>query len=266
MGIRKDPLSWVVVALAVSGSGSAACAQAPEGSGDYRAPGPRVARGSMEQTRPLTLAAARAPVPVDQLPPAVREHVRRVVQHPTLCTHGPAEVFHGRPALYHWLLDHPDQAVRLWRRLGARCMEITDQGNGRFGWTDGEGSEVHWDTVYQNSLVRVWYAEGSVRPAPLLPAVTVRAVVVLRHADGVDGAGAALIQHQADLYLQTDSRTAVLVTRLLGTSAPRLAEQCVAQLELFFSALVWYLDQHPEWAGTLLGALPSNPATAASPS
>jgi hypothetical protein len=132
-------------------------------------------------------------------------------------------------------------------------MEITDRGNGRFGWTDGEGSDVHWDTIFANSLYRVWYAEGSVRPAPLLPALPVRAVVVLRHAQGHDRAGAPLIHHQADLYVQTDSKTAILVTRLMGASAPRLGEQCVAQLEMFFSALVWYLDQHPEWAMSLLG-------------
>jgi hypothetical protein len=42
------------------------------------------------------------------------------------------------------------------------------------------------------------------------------------------------------------------VARLLGPSAPRLAEQYLGQLQLFFSALVWYLDQHPERAAGLL--------------
>jgi hypothetical protein len=128
-------------------------------------------------------------------------------------------------------------------------MEITDRGGGRFGWTDGHGSEVHWDTVVNRPGLRIWYAEGGVRPEALLPAVPVRAVVVLRYASSRDGDGRVLMRHQADLYLQTDSKLAALVARMLGPSAPRMAAQCVGQLQMFFSALVWYLDKHPEFFG-----------------
>ena len=40
--------------------------------------------------------------------------------------------------------------------------------------------------------------------------------------------------------------THALAARLLGPSMPRMAEQYLGQLEMFFSALVWYIDQHPE--------------------
>ena len=33
---------------------------------------------------------------------------------------------------------------------------------------------------------------------------------------------------------------------LVGNSAPQLAEECVGQMELFYSGPVWYLDRHPE--------------------
>jgi hypothetical protein len=61
--------------------------------------------------------------------------------------------------------------------------------------------------------------------------------------------------------VQTDSQAAALITKLLGSSAPKLAEQCVGQMEMFFSALAWYVERHPERAGTLMsGLLPSVPA------
>ena len=66
--------------------------------------------------------------------------------------------------MYHWLLDHPDQAVKLWRRLGAKCIDIQDLGAGRFGWKEGV-SDVHWDVVLDGPHRRVWYAEGQVKPA-----------------------------------------------------------------------------------------------------
>ena len=118
-------------------------------------------------------------------------------------------------------------------------------------------SEVHWDTVYASPRLRIWYAEGRVRPAVLLPLVPFRAVLVLHHVEGRDAAGRPLLRHQADLTLHTDSKTAALITRLIGPSAPKLAEQYIGQVQMFFAALPWYLDQHPEQSATLLsGVLP----------
>src|ERR1700736_1086085 len=137
-------------------------------------------------------------VPLDQLPAGVRDSVRQVVEQPTLTSRGPTEAFHGRPSMYLWLLDHPDQAVLIWRRLGAKCLDITSQGQGRFAWTDGQGSNVHWETVQSGPDQRIWYAEGNARPSPLLPVVPVRAVVVLHYLEGQDSLGRPMIRHHAD--------------------------------------------------------------------
>src|SRR5579884_2884037 len=102
-------------------------------------------------------------LPLGAMPAAARDRVRQVVDHPTLYAHGPTETFPCDPAVYHWLLDHPDRGAAAWRKLGAQCVEITDRGNGRFGWADGRDSDVHWDTVYQSDELRVWHAEGQVK-------------------------------------------------------------------------------------------------------
>ncbi|MBV9125710.1 MAG: hypothetical protein JO112_20365 [Planctomycetes bacterium] len=201
---------------------------------------------------PSPLSTSSFALPLDELPPSVRDGVCRVLEKPTLKVRGPAEIFRGRPAMYHWLLENPDQAVVMWRRLGARCMSITNQGNGRFGWTDGKGSNVSWETVFSDGRQRIWYAEGVVRPSPLLGAVAVRAVVALHYLESQDATGRPLIRHQADLFLQTDSKAVAMVARLLGSSAPHVAEEGIAQMEMFFSVLVWYLDRHPERLETLL--------------
>lgn len=192
-------------------------------------------------------------VALDSVTPALRERVRKVLEQPTLFANGPVEIFPGRLALYEWLLCHPDQAASAWRRLGAPCSEITDRGKGIFGWTDGQGSDVTWQCVLTTERQRVWFAEGKVRPALLMPLVPVQAVVVLRYAEGKDRIGRPVIRHQAEVFFQTDSKTAAVVTRMLGASAPHVAEQCLAQLEMFFSALVWYCEQHPERTEAILG-------------
>jgi hypothetical protein len=195
---------------------------------------------------------ASVPLPLEEVPAAVRERVRKVVEHPTLSTRGPVEAFVCQPQTYHWLLEHPDRAVAAWRRLGATVTDVTDRGNGRFGWSDGAGSDIHWDTVASNGKMRVWFAEGRVCPGLPLPALPVQAVVVIRYAESRDGSDRPVLRHQAELFVRTDSKAAALATRLLGDTAPRLAEQYVVQLETFFSALAVYLNQHPDQAPRLL--------------
>ena len=191
-------------------------------------------------------------LPLRQIPVEVRDTVRQILERPTLFGHGPSESFGGDPTLYQWLLDHPDRAVLAWRRLGAPCTQINNLGGGLYGSADGHGDEVRWRSVLENGVLRVWFAEGRVRPAPLLPSVPVRAVILLRHGQRPDGPGRTIIYHQADLYVQVDSKTAALVVKMLGPSLPRLAEEGLRQIEMFFSALVWYCDQHPDRAQKLL--------------
>jgi hypothetical protein len=207
-------------------------------------------------------------IPLERLSPKVREGVERVLEQPTISAHGPAEVFRARPSFYRWLLDHPDRAVQMWHRLGAHCLTITDRGNGRFGWADGQGTDIAWLSVLNAPGLQIWYAEGMATPGPILPPVPLRAVVVVRFAESSalsplvregEPHGKTLMFHQAELFMQTDSQTAALITKLLGPSAPKMAEQCVGQMEMFFSALAWYVERHPERAQTLLsGLLPSS--------
>jgi hypothetical protein len=191
------------------------------------------------------------PVPLEELPPAMRERVRNVLDHPTLSARGALEAFNCRPALYFWLLDHPDLAVRLWRGLGAKCSDIQARGNGGFTFKDAQNGEVHWETILRTPRQRIWYAEGKVRSGKMLPSIPVHAVVVLNHQEGTDSEGKPAIRHQMDLILHSDSRAVKLVTRLFGSSAPRIAEEYVGQMEMFFGALAWYLTQHPNKAAAL---------------
>jgi len=200
-----------------------------------------------------------APVPLEELPPPLRERVRVVLEHPTLSARGPLEAFRCRPNLYYWLLDHPDLAARLWRGLGAKCSDIHARGDGSFMWKDVQNGEAHWQTIVRNTKQRVWYAEGRVKAGPMLPAVFFRAVVVLNHQEGSDGKGRPAMRHQMDLILHTDSRAVNLAARLFGASAPRLAEEYASQLEMFFGALAWYLSEHPDKATALFQELRLSP-------
>jgi hypothetical protein len=204
------------------------------------------------ETSPTPIAFAPLP-PLDTLPEQFREQLRVVLKQPALHARGPVETFRCDPEMYFWLLDHPDRVCKGWQHMGARCAAIQEQGPNHFGCKDENGNVVHWDTVVSDRQQHIWYAEGLVRPGRLLPSVKVRAIVVIHIVEGRNSSGRSAVRHQAELILHTDSKAVALATRLFGMSAPRMAEQYVGQIQTFFAAMAWYVNEHPEKRQALLG-------------
>jgi hypothetical protein len=191
-------------------------------------------------------------LPLEQLDGRQRQLAKQVLDKPAFKAKGPSESFYCKPEHYQYFLDHPDKAVTAWRKLGAKCVTITSKAEQQFGWIDEQGSEVTWETIHRGAELHIWYAEGKVRPGPVLPLVPIKALVVMRHKEQRADDGATGVQHQADLYVQTDSKTAAMLTRMLGPASQRMAEQGMGQLQLFFSGLSWYLDRHPDQVDVLI--------------
>jgi len=198
--------------------------------------------------------ASKLPLPValEAMPAATRDALTKVMKDPTISAVSPAEEFVAQPDMYQWLLDHPDRTAGAWRKLGVAAVEIKPLKDGRFCWKDENGSELVWQNVAQGPTGRVWYAEGKVNPGPLLPTVAVTAVAVINYADTPRSTGDAVIKHQIEVFLHTDSRTANLITKMLGDGAPRMAAQGSEQLLMFFSGIAKYAHDKPEKARTLL--------------
>jgi hypothetical protein len=191
-------------------------------------------------------------VPVESLHPGARDKVGRVLRQPTVLAASRGEEFASTPEFYQWLLDHPDRVSLGWRRMKVPCVEITDLGDGRFRWSDPNGSELTWRTVGRFAEGLVWYASGKVKPGTLLPTVPVKAVAVLRVTRERVDEKAAAFQPVVQVYLQTDSRAANAVLRMIGPAAPRMAEEGAEQLLLFFSGPARYLYKHPDEVPTML--------------
>lgn len=191
-------------------------------------------------------------IPMAQVTPAYREAVKQVLEKPTLSSRSAAESFPASVEAYRYFLDRPDRAVAAWRKLGAKCVSIQAHGKQTFSWSDEHGSEVVWRTVLDEPEVRVWFAEGKVKPAPMLPVVPVKVVVVLRMSELALPEGKTGIQHHTEMAIFTDSKTALVVTKMLGPSSQRMAEQALGQFQFFFGGLSFYLSRHPDQVPVLL--------------
>lgn len=181
-----------------------------------------------------------------------RDSVLAVVKKPTISTRGVSQEITCDPAVFQWLIDHPDRTSLAWQRLKVPCVEIKDTGKGSFTWIDGEGSEIAWQVAGRFKDGLVWYATGKVKVSPVTPTVPVKAVVVMVYPSKPVEKGAAM-SPVAHAYLQTDSKAANVVLRVLGPTTPKLAEQGAEQLLYFFTGISRYLHKHPDRADELLG-------------
>ena len=77
-------------------------------------------------------------------------------------------------------------------------------------------------------------------------------IMVLRYGELPGPNGGKQVQHQADMFLYTDSIGAAIAAKVVGAAAPKMAEQCVTQMQMFFSGLAWYVHRHPDRAASLL--------------
>ena len=151
-----------------------------------------------------------------------------------MSSHGPAEEFPG--SFYDWLLDHPDRIALAWRRLGVPCVGIANHGNGTFGWNDGQGSDLTWQCAYSGPAGRVWYAEGRADQERISLWCRCRAVASIAYSKRRESDGRTFVTHDVDIYLQTDSRAATLVMKLIGPAATHSRNRHPALL-LFFSGV-----------------------------
>ena len=190
-------------------------------------------------------------VPWTELDEKATTIAKKMLEKPTVQARGPAETFACMPEQYAWLLDHPDRAVHAWRKLGAKCVTIQRRGNAKFAYVDDSGSDIVWETIHQTARMRVWYAEGKVKPSPVLPLVPVKALVILRFQEGKTAEGGVVVKHHSELAIHTDSKAAATVTKMMGNSAPKLAETGLSHLQRFFSVLSCFLDRHPDLVDTI---------------
>src|SRR5262249_55977828 len=106
--------------------------------------------GDRPSTVSISPFAAPAPqLPIGALAVGVRDKVQGVMERPTLSSRSIPETFNTDHATYRYLLDNPNDAVKLWRQLGAKVAEMEHKGDGVYLWQDGQGSEVTWQVVHR---------------------------------------------------------------------------------------------------------------------
>lgn len=196
-------------------------------------------------------------LPLEKMAEPLKSKLSKVVQSAQIFERSKPESFPCNPDVYRWLLESPDASLFAWKKLGATKAEIVRQENGSFLGKDGAGGELRWNLVATGPLTRIWFAEGSGRIGPLLPTMTIRALVFLhfKEVKGIDGRTG--IKHRIEILVHYDSIP--LVNRITTMTAESTGKKAVQQLELFFSGMAWYASEHSAWTRNTFQHWASNP-------
>src|SRR5262249_25667442 len=143
----------------------------------------------------------------------------------------------------------------LWQEKGANVPGVTEPRPGLYNWKDGNGSDVGWMIALRTPSIQAWYIEGKVKPSALLPLSAFKAVCIIYYSDGKDAEGRPTIRHQAHFHVRCDGRAMALAARVLGGSAPRLGEQYLGNLQMFYGGMSWYLCQDKARARRMLARI-----------
>ncbi len=209
---------------------------------------------ALAQSRSNSATNAHASI-LDAIPTTHKHLVNQIIHKPTLSATYTEDPFQAHPNVYAWMLEHPDRVSLAWRRMKVPCLEITALADGSFAWTDPDGSQLIWQVVAKQADGVVWYASGKVKPAALLPMVTVKAVAIVKFTGKPTAdKGIETLTPEASVYLLSESRAANVVLRMVGPAAPKMAKDGAEQMLFFFSGIAAHLRKHPDQVPKLLAA------------
>jgi hypothetical protein len=251
--IRMDQSSWAKRAVGVL-LGCSVVATGASGGPPTSALGNTPAMPASASIAPNPSAPAPQRLNLlDVVSPEFQEGVLKCIKHPTLTTKATGDDITCTVAVYEWLYNHPDRVALAWQRLRVPTVTITDMGGGKFGWSDENGSEVVWQTVGTFPDGRVWYASGKVKPATAAPFIPIQATFIVSHPRKAEKDGVAVFAPTVQVYVHCDSKAANLALKLIGPTAPRLAEDAAGQLLDFFGGIATVVQKNPTKANSLLG-------------
>jgi hypothetical protein len=188
------------------------------------------------------VAAAGAALPPD-LPAAHRGRLEAIAQAAAVSTRVDAEPFPARPAVFQFLLDHPEFASRVTRVLKVARYRVWREADG-LHLDDGWGAVGRFDVVHATGSVRVMYARG-VYQQRLLPDIHGEAVVMIEYAAHPTPDGKHVIASTVTGFVKLDSGFLAAATKLLTPLARAKADREARLLVRVFAKVCRATDEKP---------------------
>jgi hypothetical protein len=188
------------------------------------------------------VVAAGATLPAD-LPAPHRGRLEAIAQAAAVSTRVDAEPFPARPAVFQFLLEHPEFAARVTRVLKVARYRVWREADG-LHLDDGWGAVGRFEVVHATSSRRIMYARGVYQKA-FLPDIHGEAVVMIEYAARPTPDGKHLIGSTVTGFVKLDSGFLSAATKLLSPVAQAKADREARLLVRVFAKVCRATDEKP---------------------
>ena len=153
-------------------------------------------------------------IPFDQMTPAKRQKLERIVNKPSVYRRMPIQLVEADPELFTFLVRNPEVVINMWQLMGATKLQFQRSGEYTFRLNDGAGTSSHVELVYGTPDVHIFYAEGFY-DGPLVPRrLRGKCVMVLSSGHSEQG-GKTYLTSRLDVFLQVEQFGVELLAKTL---------------------------------------------------
>jgi hypothetical protein len=176
-------------------------------------------------------------IPLGRLSDADREKVNFVLSNVSLFRRLPVKTIDCDPALYLFLMHHPDVVVNIWEVFKISRLQLREGDENQFRLLESTGAAMAGKFVYQSRGTHVLYGEG-VYQGPLFPRpIKGRGVLVLKTAYVQQPSGRYHITSRLDCFLNIDSLGAELATKTVSPLLGKTVDNNFVQTLAFVGSL-----------------------------
>lgn len=199
-------------------------------------------------------------IPVNRMTGPARSRAVGVIRECNQYRHLPELQYSADPAMYRYLLQHPDVAVSTWRVMGISKFEMWQTGQEQYEARAVDGSEGETSVLYRDQQQCVFICSGSYHN-PLLPRpLSATALVWLRSAFTPMSDGTWQVTQKADTFIVFESQGLSTFAKVLTPVTNTMMDRNLFEVSLYAGLMSRAVRDEPEWiiqvAQQLDGVLP----------
>jgi hypothetical protein len=190
-------------------------------------------------------------IPWQMLAPNERRAVRSIVNDSSIYRRLPTRVIDCNPAMFTFLVQHPEVVVDVWRVMGVSQVKLDRLPDGGYRGTDGAGTTgtvrflaSEWGAEAANTAVVL--ADGSYDGKPFVVPIKARSIVLLRSGAIKESNGRYYVTVRADTFVQVEQLAIEMIAKTVQPWVNATADRNLVETLSFVSNFSRTAEKNPD--------------------
>lgn len=193
---------------------------------------------------------ARAAVPWDQLSPADKKRVERVVDHAALYRRLPTRVVPCDPEVFDFLVRRPEVVTSVWNLMSISKLTVERESENIFQAEDHVGGQGRFEVLHSHRDtdargVTIAIVDGLYHQKPMPRPIRAQCVLLLRSGSTIETNGKPYITARLDAFVKFDRVAADLVARGLQPLIAQTADHNFVETMKFVATFSRTAERNP---------------------